>query len=230
VLALHAAHYRDANGIERLTDVSLEVRAGEVLGVLGVEGAGQRELLRLLAGRLEPTRGKVTRPARVGFIPEDRLHDALIPSFTLTENLALAGAGQRRGLLDWAGFQRSTAEAIAAMDVRAAGETAPAWTLSGGNQQRFVVARERAAAAHALVVENPTRGLDLRATARVREEIAARAGDPPAAVVYYSSDIDEVLAVATRIVVCFAGRVHEVSPAADPADTTPFTRALMGAF
>jgi simple sugar transport system ATP-binding protein len=230
VLALHSAHYRDANGIERLTDVSLEVRAGEVLGVLGVEGAGQRELLRLLAGRLEPTRGKVTRPARVGFIPEDRLHDALIPSFTLTENLALAGAGQRRGLLDWAGFQRSTAEAIAAMDVRAAGETAPAWTLSGGNQQKFVVARERAAAARALVVENPTRGLDIRATARVREEVAARAGDPPAAVVYYSSDIDEVLAVATRIVVCFAGRVHEVSPAANPADTTPFTRALMGAF
>jgi simple sugar transport system ATP-binding protein len=230
VLALHAAHYRDANGIDRLTDVSLEVRAGEVLGVLGVEGAGQRELLRLLAGRLEPTSGTVTRPERVGFIPEDRLHDALIPSFTLTENFALAGAGQRRGLLDWRGFQRSTGEAIAAMDVRAAGETAPAWTLSGGNQQKFVVARERAASMQALVVENPTRGLDIRATARVREEIAARAGDPPAAVVYYSSDIDEVLAVATRVVVCYSGRVHEVSPSADPADTTPFTRALMGAF
>lgn len=230
VLALHAAHYRDANGIERLADVSLEVRAGEVLGVLGVEGAGQRELLRLLSGRLEPTSGTVTRPASVGFIPEDRLHDALIASFTLTENFALAGAGQRRGLFDWSGFRRGTAAAIAAMDVRATGETAPAWTLSGGNQQKFVVARERAASAQALVVENPTRGLDIRATARVRSEIAARAGHPPAAVVYYSSDIDEVLAVATRVVVCYAGRVHEVARAADPADTTPFTRALMGAF
>jgi simple sugar transport system ATP-binding protein len=100
--------------------------------------------------------------------------------------------------------------------------------LSGGNQQKFIVGRERAHAPGALVAENPTRGLDIRATARVRAEISAPAGDARA-VVYYSSDIEEVLAVATRVVVCHAGRVREVAPGAVPGDLSPYARALVGA-
>ena len=229
VLALSGVRYVDEAGVTRLDDVTLSVASGDVLGVLGVEGAGQRELLRILAGRLEPTAGTVTRPARVGFIPEDRLHDALIPSMTLTENLALAEAGTRRGIVDWTVLRTQTREIIAALDLRAAGVDAPVDTLSGGNQQKFVVGRERAIAAEALVAENPTRGLDIRATERVRAEISALHGDPAPAVVFYSSDIDEVLAVATRVVVCYAGRVTEIKPSSDPDDRTPYTRALMGA-
>ena len=229
VLGLDGVDYVDKQGVTRLRDVTLDVRAGEVLGVIGVEGAGQHELLRILAGRLEPTRGRATRPARVGFIPEDRLHDALIPELTLTENLALARAGTARGRLPWDATRHATAEILRDFDVRADGTESLARTLSGGNQQKFVVGRERHLAGSALVAENPTRGLDLRASARVLSEIAGVGGTPPPAVVMYSSDLDEVLAVATRVVACFNGSVLEVTPAADPEDHRPYARALVGA-
>jgi simple sugar transport system ATP-binding protein len=228
VLALDGVRYDDARGVTRLADVSLTVREGEVLGVLGVEGAGQRELLRLLAGRLAPTSGRVTRPERVGFIPEDRLHDALIPELSLTENLLLGEAGRLRGLLSATDARVRTAEIIRRFDVRAEGPGASASALSGGNQQKFVVGRERAIAGSALVAENPTRGLDIRAAARVLEEIST-ARDTHPAVVLYSSDIDEVLSVADRVVVCFAGTVREVPWPTVREDRTPFTRAMTGA-
>jgi len=228
VLALAHASYVDERGVTRLDDVSLTVRAGEVLGVIGVEGSGQRELLRLLAGRLEPTRGTVVRPARVGFIPEDRLHDALVPSLSLTENLALADAGRLRGLVDWAAVAARTRTMLDAFDVRADHPRLPARALSGGNQQKFVVARERTVAAEALVAENPTRGLDLRAAARVRAEIREGSDTAPA-IVYHSADLDEVLEVADRVVACFQGRVREVPRPPDPTDRTPYARAMTGA-
>ncbi len=232
VLSLRGVGYTDPAGVVRLRDVTLEVRPGEVLGVLGVEGAGQRELLRLLAGRLEPTTGTVQRPARVGFIPEDRLQDAVIAEMSLTENLALAGAGERRGRVRWPALREQARSVVEELEVRASGVDAPMRALSGGNQQKFIVGRERAHAAGALVAENPTRGLDIRATARVRAEISAPAGNGRAgarAVVYYSSDIEEVLAVATRVVVCHAGLVREVAPGAEPGDLSPYARALVGA-
>ncbi|MCE9602192.1 MAG: ATP-binding cassette domain-containing protein [Gemmatimonadetes bacterium] len=229
VLHLDGVDYVDARGVTRLRDVTLDVRAGEVVGVIGVEGAGQHELLRILAGRLEPTRGRATRPARVGFIPEDRLHDALIPELTLTENLALARAGAAHGRLPWEAMRHATTGILRDLDVRADGPESPARALSGGNQQKFVVGRERHLAGSALVAENPTRGLDLRASARVLDEIARAGGSPPPAVVMYSSDLDEVLAVATRVVACFNGSVREVTPASDPEDLTPYARALLGA-
>jgi len=228
VLRLDDVDYVDAQGVTRLSGVTLGVRAGEVLGVIGVEGAGQRELLRILAGRLEPTRGRVYRPARVGFVPEDRLLDALIPELSLTENLALATAGSARGALSWDAARRTTTEILRAFDVRAEGSESPAAALSGGNQQKFVVGRERALAGAALVAENPTRGLDIRASARVLEEIARATGEPAPAVVVHSSDLDEVLAVATRVVACFNGQVTEVERPSDPDDRTPYARALLG--
>ena len=229
VLALRDVRYADARGVTLLEVASLEVRAGEVVGVLGVEGSGQRELLRILAGRLEPTAGRVTRPDRVGFIPEDRLHDALIPSLSLSENVALADAGRLRGLLDWKSVADRTRALFVRFDVRSASPAATADTLSGGNQQKFVVGRERAVAASALVAENPTRGLDLRAAALVREELGMPEGGVAPAVVFYSADIDEVLAVADRVVVCFEGRVQEISRPADPDDREPYARAMVGA-
>ncbi len=109
VLRLDGVSYVDAQGVTRLTGVTLDVRASEVLGVIGVEGAGQHELLRILAGRLEPTSGRAERPERVGFVPEDRLHDALVQELTLTENLALATAGAARGAIAWDAVRRTTA-------------------------------------------------------------------------------------------------------------------------
>lgn len=229
VLQLEHVTFVDARGVTRLRDVTLEVLPGDVLGVIGVEGAGQHELLRILAGRLEPTRGRVIRPARVGFIPEDRLHDALIPELTLTENLALAESGRARGRLRWDAMREATTSILRELDVRADGPEALARSLSGGNQQKFVVGRERRVASAALVAENPTRGLDFRASQRVLGQIANAGGSAPPAIVMHSSDLDEVLSVATRVVACFDGEVHEVAPPADPDDRTPYTRALLGA-
>ena len=227
VLALDAATVRDARGIVRLHPTTLTIRRGEILGVIGVEGAGQHDLLRLLAGRLAPTEGRATIPDGVGFVPEDRLHDAIIPDLTLTENLALADAGTAHGWMRWSSLRDRTTALLAADDVRAAGADAPTRTLSGGNQQKFVLGRERRRASEALIVENPTRGLDLQATARILEGIRATA--ETAAVVFHSTDLDEVLRVATRVVACFDGRVREVPRPADPEDRTPYARALVGA-
>lgn len=229
IFALDNVTHYDSRGVRRLDAVSLTVRAGEVLGVIGVEGAGQRELLRVLAGRLIPTQGRVLRPDRVGFVPEDRLRDALIPRLTLTENLALADAGHLRGLMDWRAVRARASEMMTRFDVRASAPTATVATLSGGNQQKFVVGRERSVSSAALVAENPTRGLDLRAAASVREDLSGRTGSATAAVVFYSADIDEVLAVADRVVVCFEGRVREIARPADPDDRTPYARAMTGA-
>lgn len=227
IFALQAASVTDARGVPTLRETTLEVRAGEMLGVLGVDGAGQDELLRLLAGRLAPTTGRVTRPSPVGFIPGDRLQDAVIPELSLVENLVLSGVGPVRGRVDWRARRTEVARLLSEHDVRAAGADAPLRSLSGGNQQRFVVGRERGIAPQALVAEHPTRGLDVRATARVHEELraVARAGG---AVVLHSADLDEVLSLTSRIVVCFRGTVTEIPPPADPADRTPYARALLG--
>ncbi len=229
VFALHAAAVLDARGVERLRPTTLTVRRGEILGVLGVEGAGQRELLRVLAGRLAPTSGDVVRPGRVGFVPEDRVQDAVIPEFSLVENRTLADAGARRGLISWDVERAAVQQLLSDFDVRASSADARMRELSGGNQQKFVIGRESALAPTALVAENPTRGLDVRAAARVwsavRELAYARGG----AAVVYSADMDEILALTRRVVVCHAGNVVEIQPAADATDRAPYARALVGA-
>jgi len=217
----------DERGVERLRQVSFSAYAGEVVGVLGVEGSGHREFLRVLAGRLVPTVGTVVRPPIVGFVPEDRAREAAILDFSLTENRALSGIAARRGRMPWEALAAETVALLQRFDVRAAGAAQRLGALSGGNQQRFVVGRERLVSPHAIVAEQPTRGLDVRAAAHVWDALreVARAGG---AVVVHSADLDEVLAVATRVVVCAGGRLVEVAPPADARDRTPYARALAG--
>jgi len=203
-------------------DASCEIRGGEIVGVVGVEGSGQRELLRVLAGRLPPAAGTLDIPAAVGFVPEDRHRDALVLDFPLYENVALRGAGGRRGIVPWTALRRDTGALLAEHDVRADDVTSPARALSGGNQQKLVLGRELAERPAALVVENPTRGLDIRASAAVLGQLEA-ARDAGTAVVVYSSDLDEVLALADRVLVVHAGAVHEVPP-----DRERVGRAMLG--
>jgi general nucleoside transport system ATP-binding protein len=193
---------------------TVAVYPGEILGIAGVEGAGQHALLRVLAGRIEPISGRLTRPSKVGFIPEDRHRDGLILNFSLTENVALRGAGERRGRMSWSGIRRQTATLVEAYDIRASGVSAPARTLSGGNQQRLVLARELDEDPVLVIAENPTRGLDVRAAADVYGRLRA-VRDGGGAVVLYSSDLDEVIALADRVLAVHAGTVHEVPPEKD---------------
>ena len=213
----------DERGVIRLKEASGVVRAGEIVGVVGVEGNGQHELLRVLAGRRQPTSGHVERPARVGFVPEDRHRDALGLELTLAENVALRGAGARRGRVDWRAMAERTRALIERYDVRADRSTQPARALSGGNQQKLVIGRELEGGAPALIVENPTRGLDVRAAAAVFAELR-RAREAGIAVVVYSSDMDEVLALADRVWAVYEGRVREVA-----TDRAAIARAITGA-
>jgi simple sugar transport system ATP-binding protein len=223
VLALEAATIVDGRGVRRLAPTSCAVRAGEIVGVAAVEGSGQAELLRLLAGRLAPTTGRATVPASVGFVPADRHRDAVVLDMPLVENLALKDAARAPAWMPWPALRAETAEVMTRFDVRAAGAMAPMRSLSGGNQQKFVMARELAGAPLALVVENPTRGLDIRATEDVRARLRA-ARTAGLAVVMYSEDLDEVLALADRVLVVHAGVVQELAP-----DRELVGRAMLGA-
>ena len=222
MLAAREARWRDTQGVERVRGVTLDVRAGEIVGIAAVEGSGQHELLRLLAGRLTPSDGQMTMADRVGFVPEDRHRDALLLDAPLVENLALRDAAVRRGRMPWSTLRANTTSLLARFDVRADGPMVEARALSGGNQQKFVLGRELSDAPAALVVENPSRGLDFKATASVQTALRD-ARDAGTAVVVYSSDLDEVLLLADRVYAMFDGRAVEV-----PLDREAVGRAMLG--
>jgi simple sugar transport system ATP-binding protein len=222
VLSARDVYARDRRGASRVRGVSLDVRAGEVVGIAGVEGAGQHELLRLLAGRSASDGGRVERPASVAFIPEDRQRDALVLGFSLEENVALRGAGAARGVMPWPAIRARTTSLLERFEVRPASPTAAARELSGGNQQRLVLARELGDRPAAVVAENPTRGLDVAATAAMHRHLLDMR-DAGAAVVIYSSDLDEVLELADRVIVMQGGMAREV-----PKERAAIALALLG--
>lgn len=222
VMSLRNVGVRDTIGVERLRSATLSVHASEIVGIAAVEGNGQRELLRVLAGRMTATTGEVSIPTVVGFIPEDRQRDALIQDFSLRDNVALLGAGMRGGVMRWKDIREQTRELLHNYDVRARDETVRAAALSGGNQQKLVVGREIEGSQTALVVENPSRGLDVQATAAVHARVRT-ARDAGMAVVIYSSDLDEVLALADRVVVVYAGQLSEA-----PKEYESIGRVMLG--
>ena len=196
-------------GTAGLARVSFAAKGGEIVGIAAVEGNGEQDLLRIVAGRDAAESGTVRLPARIGYVPQDRNADAIAGELTLTENVALAGAGARRGWIDWSAMRARTERIMLRFDIRAAGATAPAVTLSGGNQQRLVLARELEGNPLLVVVDQPTRGLDLRATAEVHDRLR-HASESGTAVVLYSADLDELLALSDRIVVVVGGMVREI--------------------
>ena len=207
----------------------LTVHAGEIVAFAGVEGSGQRELLRVVAGVMRARRGSLRVDRPVAFVPEDRSTEGLVPSFSLTENVALGlarSAPWGRGLrLDWRAADERTRELIEAVDVKAESASVPAATLSGGNQQKLLIGRALALEPRVLVAENPTRGLDVHATRAVHDRLREIAASG-VAVLFHSSDLDEVLRLGTRVVVVFNGQLREV-PAGTPRDVVG--RMMLGA-
>ena len=204
-----------------LADISLVVRAGELVGVAGVDGNGQRELAQAIAG-LVPHTGSVKlagedmsrssagqRLARgLAHIPEDRHHGGLVLEASIAENLALG----RRDVTGWFAIDRarvtSFAEAqIRDLDIRPADPQARAAALSGGNQQKIGIARELARPhVRVVVAAQPTRGVDLGAVARIHDRLRAAAASG-AGVLVISADLDELLALCHRVVVMLRGRI-----------------------
>jgi simple sugar transport system ATP-binding protein len=189
----------------------LRFAAGEIVGLAAVEGNGQRALLRGIAG-VEPAAG-IQVHGTVAFVPEDRTTEALIGEFTLAENLLLGSPDAGRRWIDWDAVRERTAGLMASYDVRAPGPATLTSALSGGNQQKFVFARVLSGRPDVIVAEDPTRGLDVAATAAIHARLRA-AADAGACVVVHSSDLDEVLLLADRLLVMADGRVTEL-----PRDT-----------
>ncbi len=185
-------------------------RGGEVIGIAAIEGNGQRALLRSMVGLEPPPAGMlVTVGGETAFIPEDRTTEGLIGAFSLTENYALGLLDRLPQWLDWSRLRRDAQEVMAAFDVRAGSPDRVASSLSGGNQQKFVLGRTLGRHPDVLVAEDPTRGLDLHATATIHARLreAAQRG---ALVVVHASDLDEVIALADRLMVMHDGRLTEL--------------------
>nr|MDQ2698587.1 ATP-binding cassette domain-containing protein [Actinomycetota bacterium] len=224
-----------ANGTVVVDDVSFDVRPGEVLAIAGVQGNGQTELVEAMVGLAERVTGSVRlggvelvgKSVRgildegVGFVPEDRGEDGLVGAFSVAENLILdrssdrefmRGGTIRRGVLDEFAQAR-----IREYDIRTQGPDVPAGTLSGGNQQKVVIAREMSRELKFLVAAQPTRGVDVGSIEFIHKRIIETrdAGIP---VVVVSTELDEVAALADRIAVMYRGAIVGIVPGDTPRD------------
>ncbi len=210
------------DGVALLDDLDLHVRAGEIVGVAGVEGNGQRELGDLLSSLVTLDAGSVSvngRSARtgragsmvrlgIGVIPEDRHDSGCVLDLSVAENLMLDQMGSiaRFGLVDRTAMRRRATALMHEFDIQAAGPDAPFGSLSGGNQQRVVLARELGQHPTVLVAAQPTRGLDVGAIEYMTGRLRA-AADAGIAVLLISTELEEILELSDRIVVLSRGRV-----------------------
>jgi ABC-type uncharacterized transport system ATPase subunit len=212
--------------------VSFSVHAGEIVGVAGVEGNGQSELAQALAGLRRPSAGAIRvggvdisragpRQAHaqgLSVISEDRQQWDIVPDMTLAENLALgavaSGRYSRWGLLSRQRIRTAARRLLADFDVRPGDPSLPAGKLSGGNQQKLVLARELSRRPRVLVAAQPTRGLDIKATEFVHDQLR-RLRDGGTAIVLISLDLDELLGLADVVMVLYRGRIVYRCPASE---------------
>lgn len=241
---LRAEHVsaKDDRGVKTLDDVSLTLRAGEVVGIAGVEGNGQIELAEVLAGVRRVSGGRVlagetdlsARSAKafieqkIAYVPADRNHVGSVPDFPLYENWILRDnhPPKRGPFLDYAAIRRETAEAMEQFDVRARGIEDRTADLSGGNLQKLLLARSLQKEPKVLICAYPTRGLDIKASFFIREKIAQakRAG---LGVLLLSGDFEELFALSDRLVVLYRGKIAgEVRP--QETDVGEVGRMMMG--
>ncbi|SMC97978.1 ABC transporter ATP-binding protein [Rhizobium sp. RU36D] len=235
-LVVEDLHLSAASGADRLTGVNFSIRSGEILGIAGVDGSGQRGLVSVLSGARQPTSGSVTwngqavmgldtigwRRNGMAHLPADRFHQGGARGLTVTEN-ALAGAHRlarfvRGPFLRKAEMEQRAGEIIEEFGVRCPGPRAPLSALSGGNAQKVIAAREFATDPSFLIADQPTRGIDIAAAAFIQSRILELAASG-AAVLLISADLDELLALSDRVAVLYAGRI--VATLDNGPDVTP---------
>jgi simple sugar transport system ATP-binding protein len=225
----------DANGTALVDGVSFTVRAGEILAIAGVQGNGQTELTEAIlglqtgvSGRIlldgKPLTGRSVRQvldAGAGFVPEDRQHDGLVPEFTIAENLMLdrsySGPFVSRGWLKLVELAKFAGDKVREFDVRSQGIATPVGRLSGGNQQKVVLARELSRDLRLFVAAQPTRGIDVGSIEFVHKRIV-ETRDSGVPVIVVSTELDEVTALADRIAVMYRGAIVGIVPADTPRD------------
>jgi ABC-type uncharacterized transport system ATPase subunit len=224
LLAVDNLHVVDDRGIEKVRGVSFAVRAGEIVGIAGVDGNGQTELIDAIAGlrkiasgtvevagrKLEHATAREMLDAGLGHIPEDRQRRGLVLEFTIAENLALHDyAKPPDAKWGWLFPKRLIERAkslIREFDVRGGGPLTRALTLSGGNQQKVVAAREIARDPSVLIAAQPTRGLDVGAIEFLHRRLVEERGEGRA-ILLVSLELDEILSLADRILVLYEGEI-----------------------
>jgi ABC-type uncharacterized transport system ATPase subunit len=219
-------------GLPALRDVSFSIRGGEILGIAGVAGNGQRELAEVITGLRRSTSGSICVGSKattncspwrviqqkVSHIPEDRLGVGLVPDLPVSDNVILKGYREpplaRGPFLNGSSITDFAESLIAAFDIAAPGPQVPVRLLSGGNLQKTILAREMSAEPELLVAVHPTRGLDVGATESVRNMLLARR-EKGAAILLISEDLDEIVALSDRIAVLYEGQIMGIMDGAE---------------
>ena len=246
VLDVQDISAKDVRGLPAVKGVTFQVRAGEIFGLAGVEGNGQTELVEVLTGLLKSDHGNIfvkgrnvtgkgprtMREAGIGHIPEDRHKRGLILPFTIEENLALGNhyrppySSKKAGIpgfLNLNTIQKNAEKLVHDFSIKVGRVTDTADTLSGGNQQKAVVARELSSEPIALVAAQPTRGLDVGATEYIHNVLISLR-DSGVGVLLISAELDEIRNLSDRIGVIFGGRIVAIK---DPETTTPQELGLL---
>lgn len=235
VLDVDKLTVKDERGLNVVKDISFQVRAGEILGIAGVQGNGQTELAEIITGLRHAKIGTITIDGEIaplnqprylvehgmGHIPEDRHKHGLVLPYTLADNLVLCTYYQypfagKMMIRNGAAIRENATGLIKQFDVRAPGPDVAASTLSGGNQQKVIVARELSRPLKVLIANQPTRGLDVGSIEYIHKEIV-RLRDQGVGVLVFSAELDEVLSLADRIAVMYRGEIVAV---VDAKDTT----------
>ncbi|HRA46891.1 MAG TPA: ABC transporter ATP-binding protein [Thermomicrobiales bacterium] len=224
ILAADSLRATGHGGTLQVNDLSLTVRAGEIVGICGVEGNGQSELIEMLAGLRKPERGRIQihgkdvtgaspvrlRSAGLSYVPEDRHNRGLVLDFSLTENMLLGYLnvepfcnGNR---INYGTSNEITEQGMEKFNVRAPNSHVTARTLSGGNQQKLIIARELYRNPEVILAVQPTRGLDVGAIEFVHRQLIAQR-DAGKAVLVVSFELDEILDLSDRILVLYGGRI-----------------------
>lgn len=233
ILAIKDLHVNENRGVPAVKGLSLDVKGGEIVGIAGIDGNGQTELIQAITGLRKVKSGSIKIKGKevtdasprqvtelsVGHIPEDRHRDGMILEMTLAENLALQTYYKEpfshHGVLDYNYINKNARRLMEEFDVRAASELVSAGSLSGGNQQKAVIAREIDRDPDLLVVSQPTRGLDVGAIEYIRKRLVAER-DKGKAVLVVSFELDEILDLSDRIAVIHDGKIQGIL---DPSQT-----------
>ena len=224
VLNVNGLNIIDPDGRLAVEDISFNVRAGEIVGIAGVQGNGQTELVEALSGLRLSSKGSISLDGNdisaasprqrhnlgMGHVPEDRQRQGLVTSMTITENLVLTryhDSGFCKGIkMKWSSAKENAKELVKNYDIRTSDPEQLVSTLSGGNQQKVIVARELSRDIRLLLAAQPTRGIDVGSIEYIHEQIV-KERDSGTAVLIVSTELDEVIALSDRILVMYRGKI-----------------------
>jgi len=241
LLTVRDLRVRGDRGTETVRALSMEVRAGEIVGIAGVSGNGQRELAEAIAGLRSPLSGSIVlegaelagrhpaevRRAGLGYVPEERMRDGVVADFSVAENLMLVDSSSveysRAGFLRDRAIRKRCQRLVDEYDVKTPKLETPAHNLSGGNIQKLILARELSREPRVLLAAQPTRGVDVGAAAYIHDRLRAQR-DAGTAILVVSEDLDEVLSLSDRILVMYEGAIIAE---ADPRTSTREALGLM---